>query len=259
MATTKNVQSVERAFSILELLQNAGSGEMSLKDIASALGLNKSTTFGLVNTMVNLGYLQQNSSNQQYMLGLRLLGFSEAVKQQSILRQVVHPYMERLNEKYDETVHCAIRYGEKILYIDKVEATNSPIYINTRVGATRDMHCTGVGKCILANMPEDQQREILSKPLKTATYNTITNSKQLQIELEKIRKDGYAYDNEESVVGLFCVAVPIFSAENTVACAISVSGIKPRLKQAIDQGIVQELKQVANTISKVTFDYDAPM
>ena len=99
----------------------------------------------------------------------------------------------------------------------------------------------------------------LSKPLKTATYNTITNSKQLQIELEKIRKDGYAYDSEESVVGLFCVAVPIFSAENTVACAISVSGIKPRLKQAIDQGIVRELKQVANTISKVTFDYDAPM
>lgn len=258
MATTKNVQSVERAFSILELLQNANDGEMSLKDISGALNLNKSTTFGLINTLVNLGYVQQNNSNQQYMLGLRLLGFSEAVKQQSVLRQAIHPYMARLNAKYDETIHCAIKYGKKILYIDKVEATNSPIYINTRVGATRDMHCTGVGKCILANMPEDQQQEILSKPLKTATYNTITNSKQLKIELEKIRENGYAYDDEESFVGLFCVAVPVFSAENTVACAISISGIKPRIEQAIAQGVVQELKQVASTISKATFDFDAP-
>ena len=257
MATTKNIQSIERAFQILELLQNANDGEMSLKDIARALDLSKSTTFGLANTMANLGYLQQDSSNQKYMLGSRLLSFSEAVKQQSALRQIVHPYMEKLNAKYDETVHCAIKYGEKILYIDKVEASNSPIYISTRIGATRDMHCTGVGKCILANTPESEQREILSKPLRTATFHTITNSKQLQIELEKIRKDGYAIDDEESDVGLFCVAVPIFSAENTVACAISVSGIKPRLKQALDYGIVQELKQVANIISKVAFNYDA--
>lgn len=256
MATTKNVQSLERAFAILELLQNASEGEMSLKDIANALDLNKSTTFGLINTMVNLGYIQQNDNNQQYMLGLRLLSFSESVKQQSILRHVVHPYMEKLNAKYDETVHCAIQFGEKILYIDKVEATNSPIYINTRVGATRNMHCTGVGKCILANMPEEQQMTILSKPLQTATFNTITNSKQLKIELEKIRTNGYAFDDEESVVGLFCVAVPVFSAQGTVACAISISGIKPRLKIALDQGIVQELKGVANTISKIAFGYE---
>jgi len=175
MATTKNIQSVERAFAILESFQQHGGMERSVKEISEALGLNKSTTFGLINTLTNLGYLQQNTGNQKYVLGLKLLSFSNTIKVQNSIIRTVHPYLEQINHKYGETAHCAVEHQESVIYLDKVEATSS-ISINTQIGTQNYMHCTGVGKCILAYMPADYQENIFSAPLKTMTYNTITNS-----------------------------------------------------------------------------------
>ena len=139
MATTKNIQSVERAFSILELFQEGGAPERSVKEISEALGLNKSTTFGLINTLTNLGYLQQNEENQKYVLGLKLLSFSNAVKVQNIIIRSVHPYLEQISRKYGETVHCAVGQKGGVIYVDKVEATGS-IYISTQIGTRNDLH-----------------------------------------------------------------------------------------------------------------------
>ena len=91
MATTKTIQSVERAFSILEYLQQCGGGERSVKEIADALELNKSTAFGLINTLTTLGYLQQNADNQKYVLSLKLLSFSNTIKVQNSIIRTVHP------------------------------------------------------------------------------------------------------------------------------------------------------------------------
>ena len=181
MATTKNIQSVERAFSILELFQKTGCTEHSLKEIAGAMELNKSTAFGLVNTLTELGYLQQNRENQKYALGLKLLSFSNTVKVQNIIIRTVHPYLEQINRKFGETVHCAVRQGDGVIYVDKVEATGS-IHISTQIGTLNDLHCTGVGKCILAYLPPEDQERVLSGPLKTMTIHTITNAEQLRRE-----------------------------------------------------------------------------
>lgn len=258
MATTKNIQSVERAFSILELFQQPSCTELSVKDISYALGLNKSTTFGLINTLTNLGYLQQNLENQKYMLGLKLLSFSSVVESQNLIIQAVHPFLEQLNRKYGETVHCAIEHNGAVLYIDKVVASNMAIYINTQVGARNELYCTGVGKCILAYMPGELREQVLQKPLKTLTFNTITNVEQLRAELKRIRENGYALDNEENMIGLHCVAVPVFSSENTVACAISVSSIAARIQAAKEKGLIQDLKHTATMISKHAFSYECP-
>ena len=239
MATTKNIQSVERAFSILELFQESGSPERSVKEISEALGLNKSTTFGLINTLTNLGYLQQNEENQKYVLGLKLLSFSNAVKVQNIIIRSVHPYLEQISRKYGETVHCAVGQKGGVIYVDKVEAIGS-IYISTQIGTRNDLHCTGVGKCILAYLPPEEQEQVLSSQLKTMTYNTITNSEQLR---------------EEIAIGLSCVAVPVFSAPGKTGCAISVSGMTSRIQLALKNGLVEELKRVAAEISRTTFGY----
>lgn len=255
MATTKNIQSIERAFAILELFQQSLGRERSVKEIAQALSLNKSTAFGLINTLTNLGYLQQNGENQKYVLGLKLLSFSNAVKVQNIIIRTVHPYLEQINHKYNETAHCAVEDNGGVVYLDKVEALGS-IYINTQIGTKNYMHCTGVGKCILAYLPEDTQERIYTGNLKTMTYNTITNSEQLREEIDRVRKNGYAIDNEEISIGLSCVAVPIFSAPEKVACAISVSGMTPRIQIALKNGLIQDLKKAAAAISKDSFNYE---
>ena len=256
MATTKNIQSIERAFAVLELYQKENVAELGIKEISDALGLNKSTTFGLVNTLNNLEYLQRNPVNQKYALGVRLLSLSDAVKLNNAIIRTIHPYLEHITQKYGETVHCAVEHGNGVLYIDKVEAINSAIYISTQVGKVNDYHCTGVGKCILAYLPPERQNQIYTGPLKTMTYNTITNVEQLREEIKKVREEGFATDNEEGALGLSCVAVPVFSSAGTVGCAISVSGMTSRIQYARQHGIIEELKQISAEVSKKTFGYD---
>ena len=219
MATTKNIQAVERAFSILELFQKTSRSEHSVKEISKILNLNKSTAFGLINTLTNLGYLQQNTENQ--------------------------------------TVHCAVEFNDSAIYIDKVEATGS-FLIGTQIGTQNDLHCTGVGKCLLAYMPPEQLDRILARNLKTMTYHTITNSEQLREELRQVRELGCAMDQEEYTVGLSCVAVPVFSDAETPVCAISVSGMTPRIQLAVKNGLLEELKRTAAVISEKTWGYCPP-
>ncbi|MDO5141769.1 MAG: IclR family transcriptional regulator [Eubacteriales bacterium] len=254
MATTKNIQSVERAFAILELYQRAGCAEYSLKEIAAALELNKSTAFGLINTLADLGYLWQNAENQKYALGLKLLSLSSTVKAQSILIQAIHPYLEQVSRKYGETVHCAVACQGGVIYIDKVEAVGS-ISINTQIGMRNELHCTGVGKCLLAYLPPAEQEQIYRGELRTRTYNTITNAERLRAEVSRIRKQGYAVDNEEIALGLRCLAVPVFSAPEQVACAVSVSGMAARIEQIGENALASELKWMASAISQKVFGY----
>ena len=239
MATTKTIQSVERAFSILEYLQQCGGGERSVKEIADALELNKSTAFGLINTLTTLGYLQQNADNQKYVLSLKLLSFSNTIKVQNSIIRTVHPYLEQISLKYGEIAHCGVAQGDSVIYVDKVESSRS-LSINTQIGTKNYLHCTGVGKCILAYMPEDEQQHILAGPLKALTFNTIVDPRQLQAELRHIRADGYAMDNEEVEVGLSCVAVPVFSAPGQVSCSISISGMTPRVRTALRGGLLDD-------------------
>lgn len=248
MATTKNIQSLERAFSILESFCGPENTERSLKDLSEACNLNKSTTFGLVNTLSNLGYLQHNTKTQKYSLGIRLLGLANAVREQNIIVCAAHPYLEKLSAKYSETVHCAVEDNFSVVYVDKVVAANS-LYISSNVGMRNEMYCTGVGKCLLAYMPDEQLDSYLSNALKPMTKNTITDPRQLRRELESIRTLGYAMDNEEIFLGLSCVAVPVFSANSKVLCAISVSGTTSRINTACEWELIDDLKQVTKDLS----------
>lgn len=251
MATTKTIQSVERAFAILELFAG-GASELSLKEIAGGTGLNKSTAFGLVNTLADLGYLQQNDGNQKYTPGAKVLSLANMVKVNNIIIRTVHPHLERLAQKYRETAHCAVESGDSVTYIDKVESPGS-ININTQIGTKNYMHCTGVGKCILAHGSAARIERILSGNLKTMTYNTITNAERLKEELEKIRERGYATDDEEIEIGLSCIAVPVFSAEGKADIAVSLAGLTQRIQGPNREDMITELKAVAAIISRQLF------
>ena len=255
MSTTNNIQSVERAFAILELFSNK-KDELSLNEIATALELNKSTAFGLTNTLANLGYLCQCEDSHKYALGLKILTLSDSVKMSNIIIRYVHPYLEKLTEQLEETTHCAIESNNTVIYLDKV-TSNSSIYINTQVGTKNYMHCTGVGKCLLAYLPSDKQERIFQSNLKTMTYNTITNVERLKDEIHNIRKNGYALDNEEIEIGLSCVAVPVFSSVNTVAFSISVSGSTSRINDKYqDPKLLDTLWNTSIKISHEIYNYE---
>jgi len=246
MATTKNIQSVERALSILEIFK-LGKKELSVKEISEEVELSKSTAFGLINTLSNKGYLQQNDENLKYGLGLKILALSNAVQKNNIIVQTVRPYLKSLSDKFQETSHCAIEENGAVIYIDKIEAVRS-VYIKSEIGTKNYMHCTGVGKCFLAHMQDSKIEKIIEKPLRLFTYNTITNSRKLKKELETIRSNGFAMDNEEIEIGLTCVAVPIISSKGEPIAAISLSGPTSRMDEKHIEEIVADLKEVSKKI-----------
>lgn len=253
MATTKTIQSLERAFAILELFQNNKS-ELSLKEISDSLGLNKSTAFGLVNSLTTLGYLLQNDENQKYSLGLKILSLTNAVKTNNILIRAARPYLEELSAKYRETVHSAQEMNGSIVYLDKVEADTS-IYINTQMGTKNYMHCTGVGKMLLAYKSDEELDAFLSKPLKALTFNTITEPKAFKAEMRRIRENGFGGDDEEIEIGLSCVAVPVMKSENKPGFAISIAGPTARINEYKKHDIVDDLKKTASSLSEVIYGF----
>ncbi len=253
MATTKTIQSLERAFAILELFQNNKS-ELSLKEISVSLNLNKSTTFGLVNSLTTLGYLLQNEDNQKYSLGLKILSLTNAVKTNNILIRASRPYLEELSAKYRETVHSAQELNGSIVYLDKVEADTS-IYINTQMGTKNYMHCTGVGKVLLAYKSPEELDMFLDQPLKPLTFNTITDPDDFKKEMSKIHENGYGGDDEEIELGLSCVAVPVMKAENKPGFAISLAGPTVRMNEHKKRGVVDDLKNTAAKLSEIIYGY----
>lgn len=253
MATTKTIQSLERAFAILELFQNNKS-ELSLKEISVSLNLNKSTTFGLVNSLTTLGYLLQNEDNQKYSLGLKILSLTNAVKTNNILIRASRPYLEELSAKYRETVHSAQELNGSIVYLDKVEADTS-IYINTQMGTKNYMHCTGVGKVLLAYKSPEELDMFLDQPLKPLTFNTITDPDDFKKEMSRIHENGYGGDDEEIEIGLSCVAVPVMKAENKPGFAISLAGPTVRMNEHKKRGVVDDLKNTAAKLSEIIYGY----
>ncbi len=248
MGKTKNIQSLERAFSILELFEQTNK-KMSVKEISTALDLSKSTVFGLINTLSNLGYLMQDSETLKYNLGFKVLSLGNAVSSNDILAKVADRCLQPVSDKFQETTLCVVEENGYVVYIGKTESSSS-IVLKTRIGTKKELYCTGVGKCYLAFMPQEYTQKMLSKSLEPKTENTITNIEKMYSELSLIQKNGYAFDNEEYENGIACVAVPVFDKSKRIISAISLTGPTFRIKELDLNEIVLSLKEAANNISK---------
>lgn len=257
MATTKTIQSLERAMSILELFQN-NVIELSLKEISETLELNKSTTFGLVNSLTTLGYLLQNEENQKYCLGPKILSLSNALKMNNILIRIAHPYLEQLAHTYHETVHSAVQSDNSVIYLDKVESDSS-IFINTKMGVKNYIYCTGVGKCLLSYKSEAEIDRLLTFPLKAKTYNTLTERDALLEELRISRERGYSMDNEEIEIGLTCAGFPVFKGPDEPGFAISISGATGRILDKLNHtDMILDMKSAAAAMAWEIYSYNVP-
>jgi IclR family KDG regulon transcriptional repressor len=221
------VKSLERSLRILEHLAEAGP-DLTVPELSHYLAMNKTTIFRLLQTLARHGFVEK-VSERKYRLGMRVFEMGMAVMNSMDLRREALPILERLNEQTRETIHLTIREGFSVIYIDKL---SSPEYIvvQSRVGGRSPLHCTGAGKAVMAYLDENEvKRYVRQERLRRFTPNTITDPKELGRELERIRRQGYAIDNEEHYAGIACVAAPIFDHRGIVLASFSIAGPATRI------------------------------
>ncbi|MEW6622321.1 MAG: IclR family transcriptional regulator [Bacillota bacterium] len=246
---TNGVQSVDRAISILDQLEKS-SVPLGVTEISKRLDLHKSTVFGLLSTLENRGFVSQCQESGKYKLGLRLFELGRRVQENMDLRAQVNPYLKSLVERFQETAHLVVKNNNDVVYIDKVDGPQA-IRMYSQIGRSTPIHCTGVGKALLAFLPESEQEKILeSIELHPFTHKTITDKDVLKKELSEIKKRGYSIDDEEIEIGLRCIGVPILDHNGIAVASISIAGPTTRMTNEKVNMIIEPLKEAAMCISE---------
>ncbi|MET9620616.1 IclR family transcriptional regulator [Streptomyces sp. NPDC006464] len=242
-AASGGVQSLERAFDLLERMADAG-GEVGLSELSASSGLPLPTIHRLMRTLVACGYVRQQS-NRRYALGPRLIRLGESASR--LLGTWARPYLARLVEETGETANMALLDGDEIVYVAQVPSKHS-MRMFTEVGRRVLPHSTGVGKALLAYTPADEVRALLARTgMPAATEKTITTPEGFLDALAAVRDAGYAVDDNEQEIGVRCLAVSV--PDSPTAAAISISGPAGRVTEAATEKIVPILQEVARELS----------
>ena len=247
---TKNpVQSAERIFQVMETL--ADNGEMGLMELSAALGLHKSTVHRLLMSLIYMGYAKQDEASQKYMLSYKIVNMAGRILDRMDILQIAKPYLERLSDLSGEAVHLVQREGNNILYIYKIEAKIGTIRMVSQVGMVHPMYCSGVGKAIMAALPEEEVKKIWNESIiEKKTENTITDYARMQETLEGIWRNGYALDDEENEKGVRCIAACLHSYRKDVQYAFSISGPTSRMTRERVAELAVDVRRVQEELSR---------
>jgi IclR family acetate operon transcriptional repressor len=237
------VQSLERAFALLEHMADAG-GETGLSELAGRSGLPLPTIHRLMRTLVACGYVRQQP-NRRYALGPRLIRLGESAARP--LATWARPHLARLVEATGETANMALLDGDDAVYVAQVPSRHS-MRMFTEVGRRVLPHSTGVGKALLAGLPDHEVRALLRRTgMPPATERTITTPDAFVEALRTVRERGFAVDDNEQEIGVRCIAVLV--PDSPTAAAISVSGPAGRVTDAATEKMVPLLREVARDLS----------
>lgn len=246
---TPSVPALERALEILELLSSSRSG-MALPEISNQLQLPRSSVHCLLLTLERHGYLHRNERTNRYLFGSKLFSLANTAINGLELHEVAAPFLQQLMEHTRLTVHLAILERHEAVLIEKVEPP-SALRIATWLGKRMEVHCTGVGKALIAYLP-DGEIEHLARTHGLPRHNddTIVSLRKLRDELIKVRRLGYAIDDEEDEIGFRCIAAPVFDRSGGAVAAISISGTILQVREDNSEVLALEVKQAADAISK---------
>jgi IclR family KDG regulon transcriptional repressor len=188
----------------------------------------KATLYRLVQVLTKQSMLAYDPDRQTYAPGLRLVRLAHAAWQSTSLAPIARPYLEALSEEVGETIHLAQLDGGQVLYVDKINARD-PLKMYSQAGKVAPAYCTGVGKAMIAYLPEDQLKPILrQQSYHSFTAHTLSSPEEVRAELGLIAASGHAYDREEHEPGIICVAVPILTRAGRVLGAVSVTSSTER-------------------------------
>jgi IclR family acetate operon transcriptional repressor len=222
------VQSVDRALTVLEALGASGSDGMAASEVAKHLGTSKSTAFALLQTLLERGFVADGGegATRRYRLGMALARLGERVVSQITLRDVAMPVLHHLTDATGLTSRLAVLEDAWAVVLGRVDAPGN-VRFTSHVGRRELPHSSGVGKALLATLPEARARELVeSTGMPMRTPKTITEVDELLRDLAAVRERGYAIDDEEDAEGVFCVGASFTDHRAEVAGGISVTGLK---------------------------------
>jgi DNA-binding IclR family transcriptional regulator len=243
------LQSLDRAVQVLELLADS-EGPLSLADVCERMDLHKSTAHRALMVLERTGLLERTPENR-FRLGLKLYELGSRAVEQIDLRARVHPWFRKLSAQVGETVHLGVLQKTSVVYLDKVEPNNRRVWLDSRIGASNPVYCTAMGKAILAFLPPAEVAAIVAR-IRFVRYTprTLCTAEALQRSLDRVRRRGYAIDDEEVECGVRCIGAPILNESGRPVAAVSVSGPSSRITQQSVPGIAERLLRCCREISE---------
>lgn len=242
-------QSLARA---LQILASLGEGDRSLDQLATELDVHKTTVLRLLRTMEAERFVRRDESHR-YRLGSRLFSLADAAREQHVVRAVAAPHLRQLNQKTGQTVHLAAYENGQVTYIDKLDSVQS-VRMYSQVGVPAALHCTAVGKVLLAAQPKRQREALLaSMDYHQYTPNTISGPDELRDELDRVRAQGWAHDRAEHESFINCIGAPVTDHDGRVVGAVSVS--VPDVLLNYEQ-VLELLPDLLATTTAISTDYN---
>jgi DNA-binding IclR family transcriptional regulator len=245
---TQSVPALERGLLLLESISKSWHG-ITISQLMRSLGLPKSSVHALLLTFERNGYVYHDEASGRYRLGLRMFELANAALESIKLREQAAPLLGRLHNSTGLTVHFAILQCEELVLIEKVESPG--VHTNSWIGKRIDLHCTALGKAVLAYLPDETVETLLRKRgMLRHNDNTIVSKNRLKRDLEMVRTRGYAVDDEEEEINFRCIGAPILTSRNAVVGAISISGTINEVDERIRDGLAKSVRITAAAIAR---------
>jgi DNA-binding IclR family transcriptional regulator len=242
------VNTVFKAMQILDEL--AGNPNQGVSEIARTLELPKSSAHGILETLASEGFVERNPESGKFHLGTKLVELGYRAQLELDICQIAKPFLQGLNDEFDETTHLTVLDHDEVLYVDCVESRRR-LRTYSVIGIRAPLYCTSVGKAILAFQPDSEIHRIArEKGLARITVHTIDSEERLMAEVARVRRDGYAVDDMEHEEHLRCVGAPIRNAKGEVFASLSLSGPAERNTPERIQEMVPSVIRAAAEISR---------
>jgi DNA-binding IclR family transcriptional regulator len=241
---------------MLEAVAQESEG-LSNAEISRKLEIPKSSASYILRTLEKQGYLNRNPETGKYRVGLKVLSLSRGALTGIDVREVALPIMRHLMEKTNLTCHLAILDGSDAVYIEKVEPQGF-IRMDTWVGRRMRVHATSVGKALVAHISQERLEKIIAESgMEKRTAKTITTLPRLLKDLERVREQGYAVDDEENNMGARCLGAPVFNQNGVIEASLGLSGTINQVNPNTMPRIIEALKDAARHVS-MQLGYRAP-
>ncbi len=233
--------------SLLDALSRRAS-PVNLKQLATETALHPSTAHRILGVMVE-NRLVDRIEPGTYRLGIRLLELGNLVKSRISVRQEALPFMQTLHQELGETVNLSVRHEDEVVYVERTAPGSSMMRVVQIIGARAPLHITAVGKIFLSQEAAHSSLAYAQRTgLPRYTDNTLTEPERLAKELERIRTQGYAFDNEEAEKGVSCIGAGIYNDEGRLVAGLSVSAPSDRLNKAWAQSVRQTAESISRAI-----------
>ena len=244
------MSSVTKVFQVLEAVVSHQARGLAYSEVVAETRLPKATAHRVLKSLAATGYLRFDVEAGRYFGDLKLAALGSAVTSHFDLKHYVRPHLLQLQAETTHTCNLGVLSGDAGVYMDKLESTNVfGIKLYSEIGKRFPLHCTAMGKILLAGLPSTERRKILARRLEAFTPNTITDPAALERELKAVQRRGYALDREEITRGILCVGAPVRNRGGSTIAAVSVAF--PAYIDA-ERGIAEEIQAVAKCAAAVT-------